>query len=71
MADRIHSLTVVLDRDYRDDDAESIVSAIEMIKGVLSVSGHVSDFDSHMAEERARRELGEKIWGILYPAKEG
>ncbi len=67
MTDRYHSLTVVLEKDFRDDDAESILNAIEMIKGVLSVKPHISDCDSNMAEDRARRELGQKLWEILYP----
>jgi len=67
MTDRIHSLNVVLDMDYRSDDVEKIVNAIKMIKGVLSVSMCVADFNSHMAEERAKRELGEKLWEIIYP----
>jgi hypothetical protein len=34
MTDRYNSLTVVLDRDIREDDAEHILNAIRMIKGV-------------------------------------
>lgn len=67
MTDRIHSLTIVLDKDYRDDDVEPIVNAIQMIRGVLSVSLCVSDFNTHMAVERARRELGEKLIKMIYP----
>ena len=67
MTDRIHSLTIVLDKNYRDDDVESIVNAIKMIRGVLSVSLYVSNLDSHMAEERAKHELGQKLMKIIYP----
>lgn len=67
MTDRIHSLTVVLEKDYRDDDVKEIVNAIRMIRGVLSVKSHISDFQDHMAQERVRQELGEKLWEILYP----
>ena len=67
MTDAYHSLTVVLDHDIRDDDAESILTAIRMIKGVLSVRPKVADMDSHMAEERARRDFGLKLWEIIYP----
>lgn len=61
MTDRFHSLTVVLEHDIRDDDAEHIINAIKMLRGVLSVSGNVSDIDSHMAEERAKWELRAKL----------
>ena len=67
MTDRYHSLTVVLEKDIRDDDAQSIINAIKMVKGVLSVKPHVSDFTSLMAEDRARRDLEEKILQVIYP----
>jgi len=43
MSDHTVVLTVVLDKDYRVDDAESIMFAIRMIKGVLSVKANVTD----------------------------
>lgn len=69
MTDRYHSLTVILAKDIRDDDAEHILNAITMIKGVLSAESHISDLDSHMAESRAKQELINKLWAILYPEK--
>lgn len=67
MTDRIHSLTVVLESTIREDDAEAIIQAIKMVKGVLSVSSNVADAESYMAEERARQELGERLMEVLYP----
>ena len=67
MTDRYHSLTVVLEKDIRDDDAEHILNAIRMIRGVASVAGEVADMNSHMAEERARQELGDKLFDVIYP----
>lgn len=67
MTDRYHTLTVVLERDTRTDDAETLIAAIAQMRGVLKVSGVVSDMTAHMAEERSRRELGEKLWAVLYP----
>jgi hypothetical protein len=67
MTDRFHSLTVVLAHDIRDDDAESIMTAIRQLRGVINVSGIVADTNSHMALERARFELADKLWGVLYP----
>lgn len=49
MTDRFHAFTVVLDRDIREDDAEPIVAAIKMIKGVQSVEPHVVDLEDHSA----------------------
>lgn len=67
MTDRYNALTVVLERNIRDDDAETILAAIRMIKGVHSVTGNVADVESHIAEERARHELGQKLIAIIYP----
>lgn len=67
MTDRYYALTVILEKDMRDDDAENIIEAIKMIKGVLKVKPSIANPDTWMAEERARRELGEKLWAVLYP----
>lgn len=67
MTDRYNALVVTLERDIRDDDAEHIIQAIQMIKGVLSAEGNVADMSSHVAESRVRQDLGKKIWAILFP----
>lgn len=67
MTDRYHTLTVVLREDTRDDDAKPLIDAILMLKGVASVTGEIADLNSHMAEERARLALGEKLLAICYP----
>ena len=67
MTDRYHSLTVVLEKNIRNDDAESTISVIKHIKGILSVKGNIADSCSYVAEERARCELGGKLWEVLYP----
>ena len=68
MTDRIDSLTVVLDKDYRDDDVQTIVNAISMIRGVSLVTPRVVDnVTDHVARERARNEVREKIMMILHP----
>lgn len=70
MTDRYHSLTVVLEKNLRsDDDAEILIAAIQQLKGVLSVKGHVADLDSVMAEERAKNELGKKLFNVIYPSR--
>lgn len=70
MTDRIHSLTVVLEKDMRDDDAQALINAITQLRGVLSVSGNISDLSDHIAQVRARRELGEKLFNVIYPKQE-
>lgn len=66
MTDRINAITVVLDKDVRIDDAEGLLTAIRQLRGVLSAEPHVSDVRDHMAQERARNELREKLWDALH-----
>lgn len=67
MTDLYSALTVVLEHDMRTDDAENLLTAIRQLRGVLSVAGKVANIESHLAEQRARQELGEKLWRIIYP----
>lgn len=67
MTDRYHTLTVVLEENIRDDDAESLIAAIHHLRGVLTVTGVVADHASYMAEARAKSDLGAKIWDVIYP----
>ena len=66
MTDRYFALAVILENDIRSDDAQPIIEAIKMVKGVLSVKPHVTDMSTLMAEERARHELGARILTLVY-----
>ncbi|MDU8351004.1 hypothetical protein RYA05_03735 [Pseudomonas syringae pv. actinidiae] len=65
MTDRFHSLTVVLDDNYRKDDLEALMSAISQLRGVAAVSGIVADPMSHMAETRAKSAIKQRLWEAL------
>lgn len=67
MTDRLHSLTVVLDKVRRDDDAEDIIEAIRMIKGVASVEGNVADPSFYAATEQAKFQLRQEMRDVLWP----
>ncbi len=54
MTDRIHSITLVLDKDMRDDDAESLIEACRQLRRVISVTPNISDPNVHVAEQRCR-----------------
>jgi hypothetical protein len=60
---RINALSVVLAEDLRDDSEwlQRIEDAISMINGVVSVDRHVSGMEDHIAEQRARSDLGTKV----------
>lgn len=65
MTDRYNVLTVFLERETRDDDAEQLINAIKSLRNVLDVKGVVSDYSDIMAESRAKRELISKLWEVL------
>jgi hypothetical protein len=67
MTDRHIAYTVLLKEPIREDDAESIIRALGMIKGVHKVTPVVQDVHQLFAYERIRTELGQKLWKVLYP----
>lgn len=52
MTDRHSGYLVVLDQDIREDDAEATLTALRMVRGVLSVEPVVSDIQQVIAERR-------------------
>jgi hypothetical protein len=52
MTDRHAGYLVVLARDIREDDAEEIIAALRMIKGVRSVDPVQADPSQDIAYER-------------------
>jgi hypothetical protein len=69
MTDRYKGLIVSLDNDYRDDDSESIINGIKMIKGVADVKPIVVNIDDYLNRNRIRMELQEKLLSILSDRK--
>lgn len=68
MTDRIATLTVVLDREYRDDDVQHIVDAIQMTKGVLKVElGEVVDANHYMNKATIMRAVRRRLLEALDP----
>lgn len=65
MTNKFHSLTVVLENDIREDDAQNIINAIHQLKGVIAVSGNVTDIHDFMSVSRARHEIAVKMLSIL------
>jgi hypothetical protein len=43
--------------DIRDDDAEHIINALKMIKGVVSVLPVEADLSTHIATERVHHQV--------------
>ena len=66
MSDRINALTVVLEKDMKDEDVRQVVQAIKMIKNVLKVKTNIVDINSYCAEQRVRAELHKSLFAVLY-----
>lgn len=65
MTDRLKGFVVTLDGDYREDDAEGIRKALEMVKGVLSDQPLIGGYEHRMAREQAKAELQKELWNVL------
>ena len=66
MTDRLKGVVVTFEADIREDDAQEIINAIQMIKGVYSVSKSVRTHDDIMNRQRIRMEYREKLWKVLH-----
>ena len=62
VTDRHAGYVVILDHDLREDDAERILNALAMIKGVASVRPIQSDIALTIAEERIRQHTEQKLY---------
>ncbi len=58
MTDRIKGYLVTLEGDFRDDDAEHIQSAIQMIKGVYKVKHPLGTHFYSLSVSLLKREVG-------------
>jgi len=66
MTDRIKGLTVILDKDYREDDVEVIVQAISLLRGVQQVVPRESGHEDAMTEMRVKQNLKSEILDFIY-----
>jgi len=62
MTDRHAGYIVTLAADVREDDAEAILTALQMVKGVLSVKPVDASVELHIAEERVRIEFRRRVY---------
>lgn len=61
MTQRIKGFVVTLERDIREDDVQPILDAIRMVRHVASVEPVETTLEDHMARQRVRFELAEKL----------
>jgi hypothetical protein len=65
MTDRVHSLLVVLDQNYREDDIQKLVDAIAMFAGVVDVQKNVADAESYVVQRRVFNEMRERMLNAM------
>jgi hypothetical protein len=66
MSEKINGVFVTLEHDLRDEQADYLLNAIRMIKGVIKVAPNVVDHgEAYVAEVRVRSELSSKLFAVL------
>ena len=68
MTDRVRVLTVILDREMRDDDVEIVVDAIKLMRYVANVElGPVVSPNEYAVRLEERRRIATAVTAALYP----
>lgn len=65
MADRVNTITVVLEEPTSQEFADKIAESICMIKGVLTAKTDVMDYNVFIVEERVKSSWKRKLFDIL------
>ena len=65
MTDRTRMMTVLLEKDYRVDDAEEIANAIRMLRGVRKVEMRANVTEDYCNRVAIRAELEEKLLRVI------
>jgi predicted RNA methylase len=65
MTDRVNMLFVALEKDTRDDDIESLITAIKQLRGVAEVKTRITDPTDFIQRSRIKREFINKFLEIL------
>jgi len=64
MTTRYCAFTVTLDPELRDDDAQPVMEAIRMVKGVHEVVPVVAQPEYYSARSSAKREILTKLFQV-------
>ncbi len=65
MTQRYKAFLVTLANDIREDDADAILTALRMVKGVLDVSPVGADMNDHTIRTRVLSEVQDKLHRLL------
>lgn len=61
MTDRLKGATITFSQDIREDDAEALLNALKMIKGVAHVESSIVTAGDHINRARVKSELFDKF----------
>ena len=61
MTDRYKGFLVTLEKEISENNAENIINALRMVKGVHSVKPYITGIEDYMAYEKAKSEIGSKV----------
>lgn len=65
MTDRHAGYVVTLAHDLREDDAEATITALRMVRGVISVTPVEAGADLGIAEMRAKNDMRQRLLDLL------
>jgi len=65
MTDRIKGLTVILEKDVREDDLEVFIQAISLMKGVQQVIPREANHEDIIQEMRTKSDMKSKIYEFI------
>lgn len=65
MTDRLKGLTVAFHKDIRDDDAQCIIDAILMIKGVADVTTSIVNPSDYMNRSQLRIDIRNDLLSVV------
>lgn len=65
MTRRVYAFHVILDKEYREDDIQSIIDAIKLFGPVADVKTHVGSLQTTAAYVRARQDIIKQIYRLL------
>lgn len=66
MTDRFKGLVVTFEHPVREDDAEALIQAIKMLKGVIGVAPVLENVDDQINRTQIRDELGQKLIDLVW-----
>jgi hypothetical protein len=65
MTDHHAGYVVALDHNIREDDAQAVLAALSMVKGVIGVEPVEADLSLQVAQMRADSEIRTRLWNAL------